>query len=56
MDAARMMRRDWDERARKDAFYYIASWRKDWDLQAFLKSGEEDYERLVAPLSSEQVS
>ena len=50
MDAARLMRRDWDERARKDAFYYIASWRKDWDLRAFLKSGEEDYERLVAPL------
>lgn len=44
------MRRDWDSRARKDAFHYIASWRKDWDVSAFLKSGEEDYERLVAPI------
>lgn len=50
MTGARVMRRDWDERARKDAFFYIASWRKDWDLPAFLKSGEEDYDRLVAPL------
>jgi len=44
------MRREWDTRARKDAFHYIASWRKDWDVSAFLKSGEEDYERLVAPV------
>jgi ubiquinone/menaquinone biosynthesis C-methylase UbiE len=43
------MRRDWDERARKNAFHYIASWRKEWDLAAFLASGEEDYQRLVAP-------
>jgi ubiquinone/menaquinone biosynthesis C-methylase UbiE len=44
------MRRDWDERARKNAFHYIASWRKEWDLAAFLASGEEDYQRLVAPV------
>ena len=25
------MRRDWDERARRNAFLYIASWRKDWN-------------------------
>jgi SAM-dependent methyltransferase len=43
------MRRDWDDRARKDAFYYIASWRRDWDLPGFLASGEEDCERLVVP-------
>ncbi len=45
---AEAMRQDWDERARKDAFYYIASWRKDWDEPSFWRSGEEDYERLVA--------
>jgi SAM-dependent methyltransferase len=45
---AESMRQDWDERARKDAFYYIASWRKDWDEASFWRSGEEDYERLVA--------
>jgi ubiquinone/menaquinone biosynthesis C-methylase UbiE len=44
------MRQEWDARARKDAFYYIASWRKDWDVSAFLASGEEDYERLVRPM------
>lgn len=49
MNLARAMRRDWDQRARKDAFFYIASWRKNWDLAAFLESGEEDFQRLVAP-------
>jgi SAM-dependent methyltransferase len=44
------MRHEWDTRARKDAFFYIASWRKDWNVAEFLKSGEEDYERLVAPV------
>jgi SAM-dependent methyltransferase len=43
------MRQEWDARARKDAFYYIASWRKDWEVPAFLNSGEEDYECLVRP-------
>src|SRR5437763_8509743 len=45
-----MMRRDWDERARNNAFHYIASWRKDWNLKSFLDSGGEDYERLVRPI------
>lgn len=49
MNLAKAMKRDWDQRARKDAFFYIASWRKDWDLAAFLQSGEDDYQRLVAP-------
>jgi ubiquinone/menaquinone biosynthesis C-methylase UbiE len=43
------MRQDWDERARKDAFHYIASWRKDWNEESFFQSGEEDYRQLVAP-------
>ncbi len=50
MDAANLMRQDWDERARKDAFHYIASWRKDWSPESFFQSGEEDYQRLVAPV------
>lgn len=49
MDKIECMRRDWDARATKDAFYYIASWRKDWDVSGFFKSGDEDYQRLVAP-------
>jgi SAM-dependent methyltransferase len=44
-----LMRRDWDERARKDAFHYIASWKRGWDVESFLASGEEDFERLVRP-------
>jgi ubiquinone/menaquinone biosynthesis C-methylase UbiE len=50
LDAANLMRQDWDERARKDAFHYIASWRKDWSPESFFQSGEEDYRRLVAPV------
>ena len=50
MDTADLMRKDWDERARKDAFHYIASWRKDWTPESFFQSGEEDYKRLVAPV------
>jgi len=44
------MRKDWDERARKDAFHYIASWRKDWNPESFFHSGEEDFQRFVAPV------
>jgi SAM-dependent methyltransferase len=45
-----MMRRDWDARARRDAFLYIASWRSDWDEKAFFDSGEQDYLSLVHPV------
>jgi ubiquinone/menaquinone biosynthesis C-methylase UbiE len=48
--AKETMRRDWDERARRDAFLYIASWRKDWDETSFFASGEDDYLRLVHPI------
>jgi ubiquinone/menaquinone biosynthesis C-methylase UbiE len=44
------MRRDWDYRARKNAFHYIASWREEWDLASFLASGEEDYSKFVPPV------
>lgn len=50
MKATNAMRRDWDERARKDAFLYIASWKGDWNEEAFFASGEADYERLVEPI------
>lgn len=52
MAADDSMRRDWDERARRDAFRYIASWRDDWDADSFLQSGEEDYQKLVEPVLS----
>jgi len=44
------MRRDWDERARRNSFAYIASWRDDWDEASFFESGEQDYLRLVLPI------
>ncbi len=50
MNLTESMRQDWDERARKDAFHYIASWRKDWNEESFFESGEEDYQQLVAPV------
>jgi SAM-dependent methyltransferase len=45
-----MMRRDWDDRARRDAFHYIASWKKDWNIDSFLASGGKDYAALVSPV------
>lgn len=48
-NAADTMRQDWDERARQDAFLYIASWRSDWNEDTFFASGENDFERLVSP-------
>lgn len=51
-DASRIaesMRRDWDDRARKNAYFYIASWKQAWDEESFLRSGEEDYLGLVEP-------
>jgi len=50
VNKADSMRQEWDARARKDAFYYIASWRKDWDVSDFLESGQKDYDRLVSPV------
>src|SRR6266567_7271873 len=44
------MRRDWDERARKNAFLYIASWRDNWNEESFFASGEADYRGLVEPV------
>ncbi len=43
------MRHDWDERAKKDALHYIASWEKTWDPDRFFESGETDYRSLVQP-------
>lgn len=47
MSLMELMRREWDARARKDAFHYIASWKRGWDPESFLASGEEDFQLLV---------
>jgi SAM-dependent methyltransferase len=49
-DPGAAMRRDWDERARKDAFHYVATWRKDWTVEDFQESGEQEYLKLVQPV------
>jgi SAM-dependent methyltransferase len=47
MPASNAMQRDWDDRARKNGFHYIASWRRFWDVDSFLASGEQDYQQFV---------
>ena len=53
MRASDSMRRDWNERARRDAFLYIASWNPNWNEETFFASGETDYQRLVEPVLSQ---
>lgn len=48
MSLTEPIRLDWDARARKDAFDYIASWRTDWDPSGFRESGKEGYRPMVA--------
>ncbi len=50
MKASDSMRRDWDDRARRDAFRYIATWKDNWNEETFFASGESDYQRLVEPV------
>src|SRR5215472_11078826 len=50
MSLVDLMRLDWEDRARRNAFHYIASWKKEWNLESFLDSGKHDYETLVAPV------
>lgn len=52
-DARKAMKKDWDQRARRDAFFYIASWRKDWSESSFFDSGRRDYSTLVEPVLKE---
>ncbi len=43
------MQRDWDERARKDPFFYIDSARAWSGAEEFFEAGEQGYRRLVEP-------
>lgn len=40
-DQLEKMRRDWDDRARENARYYVATGRKDWTDEDFFASGEK---------------
>ena len=44
------MRRDWDERARKDAYFYIDTREQHWDAPSFFESGEADVRAFVDPV------
>lgn len=46
-DIRRKMQRDWDERAQENAFYYVASSRRDWTDEEFLASGRESVRSFV---------
>src|SRR5205823_4411864 len=35
------MRRDWDERARENARYYVSTGKQDWTDDEFFRSGEQ---------------
>jgi SAM-dependent methyltransferase len=50
MKTVDLMRRDWDDRARKNALFYILDSRDDWDSEAFFQSGEDDYQAFVEPV------
>ena len=44
------MRESWDERARKDAFYYVETAQWDGDVEAFYALGEERARMLIDPV------
>ncbi len=41
------MRRDWDERARENALYYVATGDRDWSQEEFFRSGRQTVEEFV---------
>ena len=41
------MREDWDQRARENARYYVASGRQEWDDEEYFRSGEINVEREI---------
>jgi SAM-dependent methyltransferase len=47
---ANVMRRDWDDRAQRNALFYIEDSRRDWNADSFFQSGEDDYCTFVAPV------
>ena len=48
------MRRDWDQRAHADAFYY-STWKvgHKWDPKEFFESGDRDCQLFVDPIIKE---
>ena len=42
------MKTEWDERARENAMYYVASGRDDWDEEAFFQSGRKNTDQQIS--------
>ena len=41
------MRRDWDERARENALFYVATGQRDWSEEDFFQSGRQTVKELI---------
>jgi len=41
------MRNEWDERADKNAFHYVSSFREDWDDESFYRWGEIQTQSVI---------
>jgi SAM-dependent methyltransferase len=47
LSTTRLMKNDWDERARENAMHYVAPARLEWDEKEFFESGRADVEEQV---------
>lgn len=46
-DLLRKMEREWDQRARKNALYYVNTERTDWSEEEFFQSGRREVEEQI---------
>ena len=46
-DLPERMRREWDERARENARYYVATMKKEWTDEEFFRSGETHVQEQI---------
>lgn len=45
----RVMKREWDDRARENAMHYIVTDRDDWTLEDFIATGRDAVEKTIFP-------
>jgi len=53
MGLADTMRREWDARAKQNAYHWVVSEREVWDKDAYYEEGRKDIRRLVLPFFAE---
>ncbi|MDD5025971.1 MAG: class I SAM-dependent methyltransferase [Candidatus Peribacteraceae bacterium] len=49
MTVSERMRRQWNERARENAYYWVVSGQEQWTKEEYYREGEKDVARLVVP-------